>query len=47
MSGDCSSRVLRGGSWIMVPGGTRSAFRLRITTDNRGDNYGFRVARPL
>jgi formylglycine-generating enzyme required for sulfatase activity len=46
-SGDCRSRVLRGGSWIRDPGYTRSTFRLRGTTDFRNSNNGFRVARTL
>jgi formylglycine-generating enzyme required for sulfatase activity len=47
LSGDCTRRVLRGGSWINVPGVTRSAYRTRNTTDYRLDLSGFRVARTL
>jgi formylglycine-generating enzyme required for sulfatase activity len=39
--------VLRGGSWIYLPWGCRSAVRFRIVTDNRGNLVGFRVARTL
>ena len=46
-SGDCSRRVLRGGSWINIPRGLRSAFRLRNDTGSRDLNFGFRVARTL
>jgi formylglycine-generating enzyme required for sulfatase activity len=46
-TGDCTRRVLRGGSWDIVPEGSRSASRNRNTADDRNDNYGFRVARTL
>ena len=46
-NGDCSRRVLRGGSWIDVPSFLRSSLRLGITTGYRGDAVGFRVARTL
>ncbi len=45
--GNCSRRVLRGGSWNYVPRYLRSANRLGITTVNRSDSLGFRVARTL
>ena len=45
--GDCSKRVLRGGSWNNNPRNLRSANRNRNTTGNRNDNNGFRVARTL
>jgi formylglycine-generating enzyme required for sulfatase activity len=45
--GDCSRRVLRGGSWSSSPGYSRSAFRYRNTTVFRLDFDGFRVARTL
>ena len=45
--GDCSRRVLRGGSWYDVPGALRSATRFRYTADNRVSLYGFRIARSL
>ena len=43
--GDCSMRVLRGGSWGYIPGNLRSAFRVRLVTVDRSINVGFRVAR--
>ena len=47
-TGDCGSRVLRGGSWYYHPWTLRSAFRFRLTADNRYINYnGFRIARSL
>ena len=45
--GDCTRRVLRGGSWLSSPGGLRSANRLRNSTGYRNDFIGFRVARTL
>ena len=47
MSGDCSHHTLRGGSWPSSPWGLRSAFRRNFETENRSNNFGFRVARPL
>ena len=46
-SGDCSLRVLRGGSWDDNPRYLRSAIRFRITTSNRYYYNGFRVARTI
>ena len=45
--GDCSRRVLRGGSWNSGPGGLRSAYRDRYIPGGRLSNLGFRVARTL
>ena len=45
--GDCSGRVLRGGSWGSIPRGVRSAFRGRFATGFRLSSLGFRVARTL
>jgi formylglycine-generating enzyme required for sulfatase activity len=45
--GDCSSHVLRGGSWFDNPVYTRSANRFRLTADFRLEIFGFRVARTL
>jgi formylglycine-generating enzyme required for sulfatase activity len=46
-SGDCTSRVLRGGSWYGNPRLLRSANRDRFTTDFRNYGFGFRVGRTL
>ncbi len=46
-SGECSQRVMRGGSWNYPPGLLRSAYRFRIDTGNRNHLAGFRVARTL
>ena len=45
--GDCSRRVLRGGSWYDDPRNVRSAFRYRNVTEYRFHIAGFRVARTL
>ena len=45
--GDCSVRVMRGGSWYRPPSDLRSGFRRRRGTSNRDETYGFRVARTL
>ena len=50
-TGDCSRRVLRGGSWSSLPKFLRSAARNRDDASRRGSDYatyaGFRVARTL
>lgn len=46
-SGDCTRRVLRGGSWHINGWFLRSAHRSRHTPVTRDRYYGFRVARPL
>lgn len=46
-SGDCSRRVLRGGSWSHPPDLLRSAFRGGYDKTFRSVNFGFRVARTL
>ncbi len=46
-SGDCSRRVVRGGSWDVNPDILRSAARGRYITDFRDVFLGFRVARTL
>jgi hypothetical protein len=43
LSGTCSKRVLRGGSWFSPPDNMRSANRDRRATDDRYDNVGFRL----
>ena len=45
--GDCSVRVLRGGSWSNAPGILRSAFRFKYSSELRSGDFGFRVARTL
>ena len=47
LSGNCSKRVLRGGSWNFTPTFLRAALRNRNSTGNRIDYLGFRVARTL
>jgi formylglycine-generating enzyme required for sulfatase activity len=47
LSGDCTQRVLRGGSWYVGPGALRSAFRLTYVTSGRHIDFGFRIARTL
>jgi formylglycine-generating enzyme required for sulfatase activity len=46
-SGNCSRRVLRGGSWNSEPGYLRSACRNNRYPDLRFSYVGFRVARTL
>ena len=46
-AGDCSQRVVRGGSWISVPRAIRSASRTRKPAENRYLHVGFRVVREL
>lgn len=46
-SGDCSNRILRGGSWFSFPRLLRSAVRSRFSAEDRDDYIGFRVARTL
>jgi len=46
-SGDCSVRVLRGGSWDDVPGDIRSTGRGSDTAGSLGSKVGFRLARTL
>jgi formylglycine-generating enzyme required for sulfatase activity len=43
--GDCSRRVLRGGSWFTPPGYVRASFRNRFDPNYRSSSFGFRVAR--
>lgn len=48
LSGNCSERVLRGGSWNFSPAVIRAAIRSGVTTSfRRNNNFGFRVARTL
>ena len=43
--GDCSQRVVRGGSWLNNPQGVRTAYRNRDPTARGNIDNGFRVAR--
>jgi formylglycine-generating enzyme required for sulfatase activity len=46
--GDCNFRIVRGGSWSLVPQLLRVASRTRFTTGNRSYfDLGFRVGRTL
>jgi formylglycine-generating enzyme required for sulfatase activity len=45
--GDCSRRVVRGGSWGSNPQELRSALRDWSTIDIRYGSVGFRLARTL
>ncbi len=45
--GDCSRRVLRGGSWDFYPEYVRPANRYWFDPGYRNGNYGFRIARTL
>ena len=47
LAGNCSKRVLRGGSWYNFPEGLRAAARHRSSADYRHYGFGFRVARTL
>ena len=46
-SGDCSRRVIRGGSFLEASRYLRSAYRFRSVVDNRVRSIGFRVRRRL
>jgi formylglycine-generating enzyme required for sulfatase activity len=46
-TGNCSQRVLRGGSWYDEPWGLRSDNRIRLIAGSRSISSGFRVARTL
>jgi formylglycine-generating enzyme required for sulfatase activity len=45
--GDCSHRVIRGGSWINYARDLRSAVRFRSSPSHRVHTVGFRLARTL
>lgn len=46
-AGDCSRRVLRGGSWNIRPGFIRAANRVGVAEAYRSSSVGFRVAREI
>ncbi len=46
-TGDCASRVLRGGSWVYGPRVLRAARRDWFNSEVRVNNLGFRVARTF
>jgi formylglycine-generating enzyme required for sulfatase activity len=46
-SGNCSLRVLRGGSWYGNPRILRTAYRIGNTPGGWGNDLGFRLARTL
>ncbi|WP_051219849.1 SUMF1/EgtB/PvdO family nonheme iron enzyme [Rheinheimera baltica] len=46
-AGDCSRRVVRGGSWYNAPSGLRSAFRNWPSASVRSSSRGFRLAQDL
>ena len=46
-SGDCSRRVIRGGSWSGIPLVLRSAYRVSYISVVRTGNLGFRIGRTL
>ena len=47
LEGDCSKRVLRGGSYSYEPESLRSAFRASVESRIRNNDIGFRIARDL
>ena len=46
-TGECTDRMIRGGSWSTPPVALRSANRAWLKTDTRGRDVGFRVVRQL
>jgi formylglycine-generating enzyme required for sulfatase activity len=46
-TGDCSGRVVRGGSWVNDPRSLRAANRNVVSPDGRYSGIGFRVARTV
>ena len=46
-NGNCSGRVMRGGSWEDYPGDIRAAARVGSNTDDLSWSDGFRVARAM
>lgn len=46
-SGNCGQRVVRGGSWSIIPENARVAYRSRFAPSFRYIAQGFRLARTL
>ena len=46
-TGDCGRRVLRGGTWVTDPRYLRAAYRFWYFSDDRVNDFGFRLARTL
>jgi formylglycine-generating enzyme len=46
-SGDCKSRVVRGGSWLNIPRFVRAANRNVFGPDSRSNYIGIRLARTI
>ena len=47
LTGDCSERVTRGGSWNEKPSKLRAGARAWAVADDRAGNIGFRVVREM
>lgn len=47
LSGDCTGRVLRGGSWLWPQDVARATMRANLTPDTRMPDAGFRVVRDV
>ncbi len=47
LSGDCTRRVHRGGSWVYGSQHARVALRMRAVANTKRNNLGFRVARLI
>jgi len=45
--GETDSRVVRGGSWVIEPGGCRSTARIWLSSRYRSNLMGFRLARTV
>lgn len=47
LTGDCTLRILRGGSWFSQPDYVRFGFENRFDSNTRASTFGFRIARGL